>query len=727
MSSPRLLPSAPAVVRVPLPWKLAPEHAALLVREDARPFAFVGRWAGGGALVGSEPVRVAADDEDPFALLDQQPDVERGPDADVAVGGGWFGWLGYELGRRLEPVGASPPVAGGDGRDPGARAPFRLAYYDHVLRQDADGQWWFEALATPAREPALRERLRALRGRAAQAPEPRHFATEPWRATPSRAGHALAVAACRARIRAGDLFQGNVCVRMESTLRGEAVDVFAAALACMRPDRAAFVSDPAGAIVSLSPELFLERHGRAVRSAPIKGTRPRPADPDQAAAQRAALEASPKDRAENVMIVDLVRNDLGRVCVPGSIQVEALAQARAHAGVWHLVSEVAGVVREGVGDGALVRAAFPPGSVTGAPKVAAMNVIAELESTQRELYTGAVGFASPLAGLELSVAIRTFEFEGERAWLGVGGGIVADSDPVAEAAECTTKVAPLLAAIGATAAPEAAPNHRHPTPPTPRRLAPIPVPRPDPAAGVFETLLVLDGEPVALERHLARLAASVRALYVAALPDCLERELIRAALGHDRARLRVDAVPGDGGIRTHFELTPPPARATQVELIPITVPGGIGPHKWADRRLLHRHTAWARELAAGAATEPLLCDLDGNVLEASRANVFIVEDGTRVVTPPPDGRILPGVTRADVLELAHGLALDVRVERIDLERVERADAVFLTGSLSGVEPARLAGRDAGNARLVAELADAWSRQVGLVAPVVYRGAERLPA
>jgi len=714
-------PHASAIVRVPLSWALPPEHAAMLVREDARPFALIGRWAGGGALIGSEPVRVASDEDDPFALLDCGSAPARG-DADAggphppatddgAVGGGWFGWLGYELGRRIEPTGAGPP-SGRDG------PPFRLAYYDHVLHLDAGGQWWFEALWTAPRAAALRARLRVLRARAATPPRPRRFATEPWHATPASAGHALAVQACRERICAGDLFQANICVRLESRLSGAPIDLFAAGVARLRPDRAAFFSDPAGAIASLSPELFIERRGRRVRSAPIKGTRPRPAHPRSAEIERQALLASDKDRAENVMIVDLVRNDLGRVCVPGSIRVDALGEVRAHAGVWHLVSEVSGVLGDGVGDGELVRAAFPPGSVTGAPKVAAMDVIAELESSARQLYTGAIGFASPLAGLELSVAIRTFEFHGERAWLGVGGGIVADSEPLAEARECATKAAPLLAAIGSTVQ-EAGVRAQ---PPAPMRIEPRPLPRPDPGAGVFETLLVLEGRPVAIERHLERLAASVGLLYGAPLPPGLRQELLADAWQLDRARIRVDVRPRAGGLRAEIEVSPPSERRVPVRLRPITLPGGLGAHKWSDRRLLAALTE-----AAGA--EPLLCDLDGLVLEAARANVFAVEGGGRLVTPPADGRILPGVTRARVLELAAELGLEVHEEPLDLARLERAKEILVTGALGGVEPATLCADGAEGGAVTAQLAQAWRAWVrtGPELADLYRGAERLPA
>jgi para-aminobenzoate synthetase/4-amino-4-deoxychorismate lyase len=141
------------------------------------------------------------------------------------------------------------------------------------------------------------------------------------------------------------------------------------------------------------------------------------------------------------MIVDLMRNDLGRVCEYGSITVEP-ARVEGHAGVWQMVSTVSGRLRPDVGDGGLLRATFPPGSVTGAPKVQAMKVIATLEATRRELYTGAIGIVSPVAGLELSVAIRTFETHNGSIWFGAGGGIVADSDPELELAEAFTKAAP---------------------------------------------------------------------------------------------------------------------------------------------------------------------------------------------------------------------------------------------------------------------------------------------
>ncbi|MFL5831649.1 MAG: aminodeoxychorismate synthase component I [Solirubrobacteraceae bacterium] len=706
-----------------------PEAVALLVRDDQRPFALIGQWAGGGAIIGSEPVAIARPDDDPFALLDEQPHVvaDSGPDdqprvvahdrpddqphlvADPiktnvqfngVVGGGWFGYLGYELGARVEPVGPPPPT--------GARLPaFDLAFYDHVLRQDAEGRWWFEALWTEARADALDARLSEFRHRArgGAVKRPRPFTTAPWRATPARAGHELAVAACRRRIHEGDLFQANICARLDSTFDGDPIDLFAKAVAQLCPDRAAFFSGPWGAVASLSPELFLARHDDTVRSAPIKGTRSRPANPDAAAQTRDELARSEKDRAENVMIVDLVRNDLGRVGIPGSIHVAARDEIRPHTGVWHLVSEVAGRLPAGTGNAELVRAAFPPGSVTGAPKVAALNVIAELESTARNVYTGAIGFASPVAGLELSVAIRTFEFQDDDVWLGVGGGIVADSDPAAEAAECMVKAAPLLRAIGGRLA-DASDGAAHgaariasapvrPGPaavPGPVRHGPRPIPRPDPRAGVFETLMVATGESLHLEQHLARLGQSVRALYGQNLPATLQDELVTTAAEAqtDPARMRVNARPTDAGLSIDVELGPVPIRNPPTQLEPVTVPGGIGPHKWIDRRLLA-----ALASHAGGNVEPLLCDLDGFVLETARANLFMVTPDHVLVTPPADGRILPGVSRARVLQRAANLGLRTLVRPVRLSELSQASELFLTGSLAGVEPAFLGTGEAG--------------------------------
>ncbi len=650
---------------------LSPAQAVGWLRGEERPFALVGEWLGGIAVLGSAPARVAGADEDPFAAIGAQPEIEDGGEA--LVGGGWVGWLGYGLGSRVERLPPAPPA-------PVPRPEFSLAFYDHVLVHDGE-RWFFEGLWSPERDSALRAHLARWRARLRTVPvlpdgaDAADAVTSPFVLAANRAaGHLEAVADCRQRIEAGELYEANLCVRLEAGFAGDPVDVFARALPEARPRFGALVDG----VVSLSPERFVRRAGREVWTEPIKGTRPRVGAEAAREAAREELAASEKDAAEHVMIVDLMRNDLGRVCAYGSVRADP-PRIEPHAGVWHLVSTVSGRLREGIGDGELLRASFPPGSVTGAPKVQAMKVIAALEATRREVYTGAIGIASPIAGLDLSVAIRTFEVSGDAIWLGAGGAVVADSDPARELAEAFDKAAGPIAAIGGSLMRETV------TPAAAARRA-LPQPalahgdRPDPGLGVFETVLVEHGRPVGLERHLARLAASVGALYGVALPATLEAGAQAAAAqaaDAPRARMRVLADP-EGTVRINV----PPAgtrRDDPTALLPFALPGGLGAHKWRDRRLL--------EALSGAAhgAVPLLVDTDGHVLEAAYANVWIVE-GEALITPPADGRILPGTTRAALLA-AHGRA--AREETFDLARLASADAVFLTSSISGRHPARL--------------------------------------
>ncbi|HTU31169.1 MAG TPA: chorismate-binding protein [Solirubrobacteraceae bacterium] len=639
----------------------APAQAVRWLREDAHPVALIGEWLATVAVLGSCPLVVAPPDADVFALLDAQSPLTAG---DVRVGGGWIGWLGYRLGHEVEELGPDPPA-------PRPRPRFSLAFYDHVVVRDEDG-WWFEELWTPARDAALAARRELWRARLAGTPPPPPRGDA--RPSPMRivgngaAGHVAAVAECRGRIAAGELFQANLCLRLEGSYDGDGLDLFCRALERGAPRFGAWVD---GA-VSLSPERFLRRVGDRVSSDPIKGTRPRTED---AAAAREELEASTKDAAEHVMIVDLMRNDLGRVSRYGSVRAHR-RRVEAHAGVWHLVSEVSGRLREGVGDGALLRATFPPGSVTGAPKVQAMKVISELEGSRRELYTGAIGISGPVAGLELSVAIRTFEMNDGRIWFGAGGGIVADSDPELELAEALAKAAGPLAAVGGRLDPPARARPQAPPVRIPRALAHGR--RPDPRAGVFETVLVQDGAAVALEAHVVRLRDSLERVYGLDLGTGVGAEIERAvaATGGQRARMRVAATAG--GTVTVSAVPAALAPEQVLVLAPFVLPGGLGAHKWSDRQLLE---ALSHE-SPGAV--PLLIDSDGAVLEAAYANVWIVEDGIWV-TPPADGRILPGVTRADQLSGDRA----AREEPISLQRLREASAVFLTSSIAGRRAARL--------------------------------------
>jgi para-aminobenzoate synthetase component 1 len=263
-----------------------------------------------------------------------------------------------------------------------------------------------------------------------------------WERAWSDAEYGAAVEAVRDAIAAGDVYQVNLVQHLSAPFRGDA-SALAGALAPLRPLAPRPLVGDGWTIVSASPELFLGRRGRAVWTMPIKGTRPLGVP---------GLAESEKDAAEHVMIVDLERNDLSRVCEPGSVCWPELMVPRGLAGVEHLVSRVEGVLREDVGLAELLAATFPGGSITGAPKIAAVDLIAALEPVGRGASMGAYGTVWPNGDLELALTIRTFAVAEGRIHLWVGGGIVWDSDPAAEIDESWTKAAPLLAAIGAPVA-----------------------------------------------------------------------------------------------------------------------------------------------------------------------------------------------------------------------------------------------------------------------------------
>jgi para-aminobenzoate synthetase/4-amino-4-deoxychorismate lyase len=672
------------LIRRELPGRHSPVDVLRLLRQDAHLFALTGSWAGGRTIIGSQPAAQAT--------LPQPISRVLGPDAglDVAVGvrtagskprpshdgraarfgGGWVGFLGY----GAFPTGT--PAPGGPRQLP----LWWFGYYDHVLvREPGTGQWFFEALAPARREAEMEARYRTLAGRLRSArPEPEPYRCGEFAAIPAPDAHRQAVARAVELIHAGDLFQANITLRLEAAFTGDPLDLFCRGAEELRPQYAAFLRLSGGqAVASFSPELFLRRTGTTVTTSPIKGTSQRSPDCAAAERQRQELTASAKNVAENVMIVDLMRSDLSSVCAPGSVTVPRLAAAEPHPGIWHLVSDVRGELAEGRTDTDLVAATFPPGSVTGAPKVRAMEVIHELEAMPREVYTGAIGYRSPQAGLELNVAIRTFEFAGGRVWLGSGGGIVADSEPAAEYAECLLKSRPLINAVGGRFASE--PGHDGPPASAGAHLLAL---RPRPALGVFTTLRVTAGIAHGLGEHLAQLAESARDLFGKELPPGLAAQISERLATGRSGRLRIRVRPLGGPLQCDVQLAEPGPDPAAVRMRVIQLPGGLGDHKWADRRLLED-----RITTAGLAADEqlLLTDADGRVLETDRANIFAVLDGV-LRTPAADGRIVPGIGRARVLAAARQAGLSVETGALRLADLPAASEIFVTNSVRGIRP-----------------------------------------
>jgi len=272
-----------------------------------------------------------------------------------------------------------------------------------------------------------------------QPPAPGRFAIGEWQRSWDDEGYAGAVEGVQAAIARGDVYQVNLVQHLDAPFDGDPAGL-APALAPLSPLHPAPLVGDTWAIVSASPELFLARRGDRVWTKPIKGTRP--------AGVRGELRDSEKDAAEHVMIVDLERNDLSRVCEPGSVRWPDLMTERELAGVTHMVTTVEGQLRQGVGLAELLQAVFPGGSVTGAPKISAVDHIAALEPVGRGASMGALGRIHPNGDLELALTIRTFAVADGRIHLWVGGGIVWDSDPRAEIEESWVKARPLLAAVG---------------------------------------------------------------------------------------------------------------------------------------------------------------------------------------------------------------------------------------------------------------------------------------
>jgi para-aminobenzoate synthetase component 1 len=353
------------------------------------------------------------------------------------LGGGWWaGWLAYDLGRSVERVERRRP-------DDLHLPDISLARFDARLVVDAGGVRLEGDGPTAAVLAAAAREADAEAGRSGTGT----VGLAPFRSSLDRGEFEARVEEIVELVRAGECYQVNLTRRLTSDTAADPSGLFSALVRRHPAPHAALLRSGDVAVVSASPERFLRRRGDGVETRPIKGT----------AGQRAALVASGKDRAENVMITDLARNDLGRVCVPGSVAVPALCAPEAHPGLWHLVSTVTGRLRPEVGTGALVRATFPPASVTGAPKPRVLQAIEDLEPVPRGVYCGAVGWIDDDTGaVELNVAIRTFQILDGRTHLGVGGGITADSDPNAEWRETELKAARLLAvATGAGSPPRA--------------------------------------------------------------------------------------------------------------------------------------------------------------------------------------------------------------------------------------------------------------------------------
>ena len=465
-------------------------------------------------------------------------------------------------------------------------------------------------------------------------------------------GPAAAIAAVQGHIAAGDCYQVNLTSRFRTLVAADS-DLYGwfRALAERQPGGYAVFLRGAG-VASVSPELFFHAHpdGRLVAQ-PMKGTAEAGTPPEK-------LRENPKDRAENLMIVDLLRNDLGRVCRPGTVRVDALFELLELPTVWQLVSTVSGSRRPGSGLNQVFAALFPCGSVTGAPKIRAMQLIAGLEAQPRVWYCGALGVIRPGGEAIFNVPIRTVEQRGNRLEYGVGSGIVADSDPSAELAEWRAKA---------------------------RLLGGEPF-------AALETLVLVDGVYPQLDGHLRRLARTDAALGLG-----IDFEQVSDVLDHTLCGvLGESGIGGSGPRRVRLTARADSIRVstTRLDDFPTPLPLGLAPEPLdvsTLRPVIEHKTTWRAHYAALRDARPegafdVICHTpDGLITEATLGNLAFHLDG-RWVTPPAAVGLLPGVERE--ARLADGTLVESRVRIEDLPRVK--EFAFLN-AVRGWRPAVLVG------------------------------------
>ncbi len=535
------------------------------------------------------------------------------------------GYLSYEAGKGLAPAWRGPLAA-----ETGDAPLGWFGLFERVGRIDAGAVPGL--LPDPASAWVGRPRPRVARG-----------------------DYLAAIDAVLGLIRAGDIYQANFTFRADVPVAGNPLAVHARLRQTARAGYGGVIWTGEQAIVSHSPELFFALRGRQVMARPMKGTAVRLGDVGADAAAARALAADPKQRAENLMIVDLIRNDLSRVAVPGSVAVPDLFRVESFPTVHQLVSDVSARLPAGAGAVDILRAAFPCGSITGAPKVRAMEIIDALEEGARGLYTGSIGFIEPGGDAAFNVAIRTLVFPPQTglqngamcATLGLGSGIVADSEPVEEWRECLAK-GEFVGAAGES-------------------------------FDLIETMLFDPVEGVQrLEGHLARMKASA-----ADLGFTFDRHGARNSLQSATFRLRSAA-------RVRMRLAPSGALAIEVSPLPrlaeLPVPVAVraAPMAAGDFRLMHKtslRAAYDTARHESGAAEVVFVDEPGFVTEGSWSNIFVERDG-QLLTPPLALGLLPGVLRAELIE--KGRAVESHLRLADLD-----GGFFIGNSLRGLVPARL--------------------------------------
>ncbi len=473
--------------------------------------------------------------------------------------------------------------------------------------------------------------------------------------TPERdfAAYAAGFDTIMANIAAGDCYQVNYTFKARFTLEGDAAGLFAGLLNNQKVAHGALIDTGEQRILSLSPELFVRRTGSRIETRPMKGTAPRGRTTAEDIAAREALTTDEKSRAENLMIVDLLRNDVGRIAETGSVTVTDLFTIETYRSLHQMTSGIRARLKAGTRFAQVVANLFPCGSITGAPKIRAMQIIGDVEAAPRGVYTGAIGHVAPGGDFAFNVAIRTAVIEADdTGTIGIGGGIVADSEARAEYDEALLKMRFLRDST-------------------------------EPLALIETMLWEKDTGFVRLERHMNRLAASAGYFAIPVEMDAIRNRLDRQAADFTAGRMRVRLLLDESGEVSVTATELPPVAGTPV--FRFVLAGHI--QDSANVFLAHKTTRRGvydpprqQAVAAYGVDEVVFCNERGELTEGSITSLF-VERGGRLLTPPLAAGLLPGTLRAELLE--SGRAEECTLLPADLDGAR----VFLGNSVRGLMPA----------------------------------------
>ncbi len=639
-------------------------------------------------------------DADPFDTLRRIIDCfSLDTDLPVPVGAGLFGYLSYDLKDCLEKLPRTsidtlslPHIC--------LFAPSIIVVHNKIDKKTT--------LCMPKRIVSGKCTLAGQKKKfkkilAAKQQKTKHFSgkTEGFRSNFTRTDYIDAIKKIKEYIASGHVYQVNLSQRFETDFKGDGFSLFQRLYNSNPAPFFSYINAGDHQIVSTSPERFLLQTGKKIETRPIKGTRPRGKTFDEDQRLKDELKESKKDDAELSMIVDLLRNDIGKVCTAGSVRVVEHKKVESYQNVYHLVSVVEGILADGYDSVDLVTATFPGGSITGCPKIRAMEIIDELEPNRRHIYTGSVGYISFHDTMDLSIAIRTATICKEKFIFSVGGGIVFDSDPSDEYDETIHKGQTLMNVLHSK-------NGKAVKKPyvwingTLKPLDQASIPVTDQGFqfgyGFFETIRVNKGKPKYLKEHIARFYQTWKYLFSGETPDLtwndiIDQVIIQNGLADKTAAVKIIATMGDQTKSPVFHtlltmampythrLAEKKETGINLALYPKERQIHLADHKTLNYLFYLLAAKWA---AKSGADEALILNPDGTVSETNTANILLIKD--KKVIRPVSSHVLPGIMEQVVCNLFYNRGYKVIRQKIVPKDLFSAGQVFITNSLMGIVP-----------------------------------------